>query len=485
MRSLLRIFLEPRALDEDARRREYILNVILLGSIVMLVVLDVRLWYDAVSYARPHAASISVLDFSIFPAFFIVLYALSRRGFFVLASYLLIGAYFLGNSYAAYRWGVNVPTALVGYALLIVIASILISPRFAFFVAGAIGLVVVPLWYVQLHGLMFTDAEQFTDGDGIAIAVLYGLITLVAWLSNREIEKSLARARRSERELKEERDLLEIRVEERTRALQAAELEKLDHLYRFAEFGQLSSGLFHDLLNLLQSMSLRIEGNGSVAPDETKKALGDALDLQGNLERFRAAFRRQLSRDEAKETFSLAVSIENVLQFLAYPAKRDGVKLKLEVFDDGGEVDTFAYFGSPLKFHQVVMNLVLNAIESFELARDNKCVVIRLMRESADVMLTVADNSSGIPADILGKIFDPFFTTKQGGDKNGIGIGLAITKRIVENDFGGTIEARNAEHGIGAIFTVRFPFTHESITLLDNTHSDRTMPRGHQEGTIT
>jgi len=488
----LRSLIEPRSNNEDARRREYILNIILAGSGITCFLLDGLVLYYALILGN-HASGVSVALFSILPAFLILLYALSRRGFFALASYLLIAAYFLGTSYAAYRWGVNVPTELVGYALLIVIASILISPRFAFFVAGATGLVVLPLWYAQLHGLMFTDAENFTDGDGIAIVVLYGLITLVAWLSNREIEKSLTRARRSEHELKEERDSLEVKVVERTRELHVIELEKIDHLYRFAEFGQLASGLFHDLLNLVQTVSLRAErsggmdgvdgangGSGSAAmaaSDANKKMLANAFSVQGEIDRFRDAFRKQLSRDDVKESFSLATGIENVCQFLSYQAKNAGVRLEFEDTRNGGsgegrddDHDSFAYFGSPLKFHQVVMNLVLNAIEA-----GGKHVVVRLVRENHFFVLTIADDGSGIAANVQAKIFDPFFTTKQGGDKQGTGIGLAITKRIVENDLHGSISVSNKE---GTTFTVRFPLINETIP--NNRIGTQDMSRGDQ-----
>ena len=454
MPDLRRIFIEPRSSDEDARRREYILNIILIGSIIMLVILDGMNFFDAIYQPHPLASILSYQEFAIFPAFFILLYVLSRRGFFVLASYLLIAAYFIGTTYASYRWGVNVPTALVGYALLIVIASILISTRFAFFVAGAIAIVVLPLWYAQLHGLMLTDAEHFTDGDGVALVVLYGLITLVAWLSNREIEKSLRRARTSERELKEERDLLEVKVEERTHELRMAQLEKIDHLYRFAEFGQLASGLFHDLLNVLNVAALRIEKNDDPASKSAKATLENAFGVHGEIERFRDAMRQQLSRDDAREPFSLIESVDNAIQLLDYQAKHENVR----VIFDRGENAPLKYFGTKLKFHQVIVNLVLNAIDSFKSLPSEpdhgRHVVIRLGKEGEYIVLKVEDNGSGIPTELQSKIFEPFFTTKSAG--KGTGIGLAITKRIVEKDFGGTITVESAE-GRGSTFTVRFP----------------------------
>ena len=456
MPNVLRAFLGPRATDEDARRREYILNIILAGSIVMLVILDGVVLYDSIYHAKPLQTMASFQEFSIFPAFFIFLYALSRRGFFALASYLLIGAYFFGNSYAAYRWGVNVPTALVGYALLIVIASILISARSAFFVAAATGLFVLPLWYAQLHSLMFRDAENFTTGDGIALVVLYGLIMVVAWLSNREIEKSLMRARVSEHALKDERDSLEVKVEERTRELQLAQLEKMDQLYRFAEFGQLASGLFHDLTSVLNALSLQVER------DSIRNGT-DAFGMQKEIDHFVEAVRKQLRREDVADFFSLIEGIERAVVLLAHQCHTAGVRLSFAQPTDAMPM----YFGNASKFHQVIMNLLTNAIES-----DCRAIYIRLSYDGGDAVVEIEDDGSGISPEAQGKIFEPFFTTKQ-GDKKGIGLGLAITKRIVENDFHGTIAIRGAKEK-GSIFTVRFSLANEpSSTITTHREGDR------------
>ena len=195
--------IEPRSADEDSRRREYILNVILLGSILILLLFDAFVWYHAIGMG-PGYHEISPTAFSTIPAFFMLLLLLSRRGYFVPASYLLIAAYFLSDSYAACRWGVNMPTVLLGYALVIIIAGILISTLFGFVLTGITALLIVPLWYLEVHGSLAVQPQTFDGTDGIVFAAFYALIMVVTWLSNREIEKSLLRARTSERALKED-----------------------------------------------------------------------------------------------------------------------------------------------------------------------------------------------------------------------------------------------------------------------------------------
>jgi signal transduction histidine kinase len=67
------------------------------------------------------------------------------------------------------------------------------------------------------------------------------------------------------------------------------------------------------------------------------------------------------------------------------------------------------------------------------------------------VQVSVADNAGGIPADLLEKIFDPYFTTKE----KGTGIGLYLTRTIVEQHMHGSIQARN--NGSGASFSLHIP----------------------------
>ncbi|HVO28469.1 MAG TPA: HAMP domain-containing sensor histidine kinase [Candidatus Paceibacterota bacterium] len=467
---------EPRSADEDDRRRERILNVILVGSFAMLAVFDVVVWYYSLREG-PAYHEISPVTFSVVPAFFVLLYALSRRGHFIAASYLLVAAYFVSVSYAAVRWGVNLPTAVLGYALLITIASILVSARFGFAVLAAVSTFILLLWHFQFHGLVPVIQEPVPNqSDALVFAVLLFLLATVAWLSNREMERSLIRARSSERALKEERDTLEAKVEERTRELRLAEVEKIDHLYRFAEFGKLASGLFHDMMNLLHVASLELERGGPAAGDGA--GIGENMEsIRNDIERFKEAYRRQLSRDDMRELFSLERSVGNVVQMLDYQAKHEGVRMKF----DPASSDGFEYFGSPLRFHQVALNLILNAIESFEgvprMPGRGRSVDIALRRDGGYVTFRVADSGCGIPVGLRAKIFEPFFTTKAGGRK-GIGIGLAMTKRIVEKDLGGTI-AIDSENGKGTVFTVRFPqiYGHQSDGAGD---AERT--RAHQGG---
>jgi signal transduction histidine kinase len=109
--------------------------------------------------------------------------------------------------------------------------------------------------------------------------------------------------------------------------------------------------------------------------------------------------------------------------------------------------------GSPNKLGQVVMNLLINALQALpDRPRGQNVVSLRLRPIGDFVHLEVEDNGSGIPADVVGQIFDPFFTTKTHG---GTGLGLAISKQIIE-EMHGRISV-DSEVGRGTRFTVELP----------------------------
>ena len=107
---------------------------------------------------------------------------------------------------------------------------------------------------------------------------------------------------------------------------------------------------------------------------------------------------------------------------------------------------------SPSQINQVILNLLSNAAQATR-DGDGTITVRTAMRGAEHVTVEVADNGSGIPADVLPKIFDPFFTTKAVG--KGTGLGLSICYKIVENH-GGKLEVQSAP-GAGTRFILVLP----------------------------
>jgi signal transduction histidine kinase len=449
------VFIRPKTAAEDSRRKEFILNIILFGLNILLVWSELYLIFAKIFLSQK---GISLPTFSFILLLFISLLVISRKGYYTAASYALIAIYFIGITYASYQWGVDLPTALLSSGLLIVISSILISTNFSIVVSLCIVTMIATLAYLEhidiVEPARYWVTEDLYLADVIQYSIILFLITVISWLSNREIKKSLQRARKSEAELKKERDLLEVKIEERTRELKKTQAEKMSQLYRFSEFGRLSSGIFHDLINPLTALAIsfkQLQDTQNQDLQQAEQNLENGLVAARRMESFIQTIRKQLSHQETKVSFSLNEEIHGVVQLFEYKARHAKVALR---FVRQHDVQTF---GNPLKFHQIVANLVSNAIDAYdgippETNKDH-VVEIRLTQHHDIARLEVQDWGQGIKPEILEKIFDPFFTTKD--TEKGTGIGLTTTKHIVEKDFAGTVTVVS-KPGYGSTFTVEF-----------------------------
>lgn len=446
----------PTSVVEDERRHEYILNIILCGFIALVTVFTLSLIVTHISLGATDQ-QIPIGVFIIFLGLFIGLLVLSRKGYFAVATYIFIILYFILASWNAFTFGVELPMAMVSYVIIIIISSILVSTRFGIFATSIIVLTLVTLGYFQVHGITHPDTSwrvlPILFSDPILLSVSFLLITLLTWLSNKEIENSLNRARSSEKSLLIERNNLEITVEERTREIKSLQAEKVAQLYRSAEFGRLSSGLFHDLMNPLNALIGNVDLIKSNTDNlhDVEKYLEKSMTASRRMGEFLGSIRKQLGRHDLVEAFSPAHEVIEVCEILAYRAREASVVLQLKQLDD------VIHIGNPLRFHQIAMNLILNAIDSYkDISRSSPCVEISLIQKNFALVFTVTDYGSGINNELLETIFDPFFTTKD--PYHGTGLGLSTTRNSVVQDFKGTIEVTSEEH-IGSIFTVTIPLS--------------------------
>ncbi len=353
-----------------------------------------------------------------------------------------------------YRWGFGVQMCILTYVLIVVISSILIGTKFSFWVTLALSICGLILSHLQINSIILPnwyfkfDIEHHLAEE---VSFMLFLIMTISWLSNREIEKSLQRARRSERELKLERDSLEIKVEERTRDLKQVQLEKMSQLYRFAEFGKLSSGLFHDLMNPLTAVALNI-GNlkkESLGAENVISSLDKAISASKKMEQYIHTIQKQIGAKDELKTFSLNEEIETVIELLNFKARRSHLEIEFSAEKN------HTLFGDSLKFSQIILNLLSNAIDAYENTENSPLLIhISISERNKIIIVKMTDNGNGVSEEIQTKIFDPFFTTKLNAEETGLG--LSTSKTIIEKDFGGAITITSTEN-IGSLVTLKIP----------------------------
>jgi len=451
--------IKPRSPSEDTQRQEFILNILLVASIAFaLLNLLIILYSFVVLDKQMHASSGYIIRFLLL--FFCFLLFLSRRGMFRASAIALVFLYFIPICYALSVWGADLPQGLLALALVLVMSSVLVGTRFSVYLAGISIVVVVTLTAHQLSSLDVVQtswkARSTTLLDSISVSFTIGMIAIVSWLSNREIERSLQRARASEAALRQERDSLEEKVEERTRDMKRVQIEKSSQMYHFAEFGRLASGFFHDLASPLTAVSLNLQllkKQERVDMENTERYLEQAIQITKKLEGFLGSVRKQMRHQETITEFRIQDEVEDVLQMVGHKAR----KAQVELLFHSTEVVLMMY-GNPFKFNQIVLNLISNAIDSYDSkkmeAGKTRSVRVEVQSQAGMCICSVQDEGVGIAPEHLEAIFEPFYTTRM--EEGGMGIGLSTTRELVENYFHGQIQTFSTL-GKGSKFIVTFP----------------------------
>ncbi len=276
--------LAPRSLDEEIARREQILNILIFFSIICFSALSLIRLLDFIAHGSDRGLAPALLLLIL--SFFIFLFWLSKKKMFKTASWLLIIIYSLPMLYSFITWGADLPAALLMAILIITFFGVLMGSQASLISASILSVFLITLTWLQTNGLMATvnywRLEKNELGDTIAYAVLMMVITVIVWIFDNGLNKALRRAHISEVALKQERNDLEIKVIERTAQLRELEAEKIEQLYRLAEFGRLSSGVFHDLINPLTAVSLNLEqikNEGTTSLANAKDCLSQAITL--------------------------------------------------------------------------------------------------------------------------------------------------------------------------------------------------------------
>ncbi len=247
---------------------------------------------------------------------------------------------------------------------------------------------------------------------------------------------------------------VENKVNRRVQEMEALHREKVDRLYRHAEFGRLSSGMFHDIMTPLSALIGTIDNfercKGKNLP-EVKEYLSKAVTSSRHMGDMMATIRRQVRIDEPPSLFSLKDEINKALATLRYRINQTKTVITFT-----HTADTMLY-GNAAKFHHVIVNLIANAIDACE--GRNGTIHIVLNCHTSTAIIRIQDNGCGIPEARQEKIFDFFFTTKDAS--KGMGVGLSCTKHTIEHIFGGTITFTSTEH-IGTTFFITLPLKQSS-----------------------
>ncbi|HJV67405.1 MAG TPA: PAS domain S-box protein [Geomonas sp.] len=245
----------------------------------------------------------------------------------------------------------------------------------------------------------------------------------------------------AEKALKEE-------IAERLRTVE--ELRKQEQLLirqgRLAAMGEMIGNIAHQWRQPLNTLGLivqelpRMYGRDLFNKEYLDSSAARAMQVINYMSKTIDGFRNFFGPDKEKESFRVAEVLNKTVSIVEAAFRELKLTIRVEA-DQGLEV-----YGYPNEFSQVILNVLVNAKDALlERRIEQPRVSVRLFREHDRTVMTIADNAGGIAPEIMERIFDPYFTTK--GPDKGTGIGLFMSKTIIEKNMNGSLTARNTEEG--------------------------------------
>jgi PAS domain S-box-containing protein len=218
------------------------------------------------------------------------------------------------------------------------------------------------------------------------------------------------------------------------------------HQSRLAAMGEMIGNIAHqwrqplNLLGLLAQdlpMTYKLgQFNAEYLDMSVKKMLQAINHMSQTIDDFRNFF----SPDKEKVDFRVQEIVTRTLSLLEGSLKREQIETRVVTTSDP------VVNGHPNEFSQVLLNIISNAKDAI-VAREvpGPIITIEIGTEEGRCVVTITDNAGGIPEDVIDKIFDPYFTTK--GREQGTGVGLYMSKNIIEKNMGGMLTVQNVADG--------------------------------------
>jgi len=220
---------------------------------------------------------------------------------------------------------------------------------------------------------------------------------------------------------------------------------------RFAAMGEMIGNIAHQWRQPLNALGLLLQNVENAYEmdmlDEKyiKRTVEKGTLLTNNMSKTIDDFRDFFKPNKKVEIFNISEAIHSTFEIIGASFSNHMITID-ESLDDSLCVSGFSN-----EFSQVLLNILNNAKDELIVgSRQNKTIRIVVSKQGDEVLIEIEDNAGGIPENIIDKVFDPYFSTKDEG--KGTGIGLYMSKTIIEHNMHGQLSVKNGK--AGAIFSI-------------------------------
>ena len=237
---------------------------------------------------------------------------------------------------------------------------------------------------------------------------------------------------------------------------------------RFASLGEMLNNIAHQWRQPLGSITMIIQSFqtkmslGKLTSEFMDEKVNDALLLASNMSNTLDDFKNFFSPNKIKSEFNINC-IEHSIELSKYLLIQENIEVKLTVRKD---VKINSYYN---ELSHVFLNIISNSKDALcsNVDKNDRIIKIIVNKFKNHLVVNMVDNGGGIPKDILPKIFEPYYTTKY--KSAGTGIGLYMSKQIIEKHMNGEISCKNIIHKMKnekifncSLFTIKIPLENEN-----------------------
>ena len=306
----------------------------------------------------------------------------------------------------------------------------------------------------------------------ILIVFLFSIILSLLVINNfRKLHNSLEqKVADKTKELQELNNSLEIRISKEVLQNRKKDIIMFQQA-RFASLGEMLNNIAHQwrqplgaITMIIQSFQTKMFLN-KLTPEFVEEKVNDALFLAYNMSNTLDDFKNFFSPKKLKKEFSIKNCIEHSIELSKYLLIQKNIEVKLLIRKD---VKIHTYYN---ELSHVFLNIISNSKDALcsNVDKNDRIIKIIVNKFKNHLVVNIVDNGGGIPQNILQKIFEPYYTTKY--KSAGTGIGLYMSKQIIEKHMNGEISCKNLVHKMKnekvfncTLFTIKIPLESEKKT---------------------
>jgi C4-dicarboxylate-specific signal transduction histidine kinase len=271
------------------------------------------------------------------------------------------------------------------------------------------------------------------------------------------------------KELKELNNYLEIKVSKEVNQNRKKDIIMFQQA-RLASLGEMLNNIAHQWRQPLGSLTMIIQSFqtkmllGKLTEKFVDEKVDDALLLADNMSNTLDDFKNFFSPDKTRSKFFIKNCIEHSMQLAKYLLEQENIKINLIIKQD---IEINSFYN---ELSHVFLNIISNSKDALcsTSDKDDRIIKIIVHKYKENIIINMLDNGGGIPEEIIPKIFEPYYTTKY--KSAGTGIGLYMSKQIVEKHMNGTILYKTVTHKIKdkrnfncSLFTIKIPILNEEV----------------------